>query len=290
MTWVRRGGLTTVLFLLPTLFTFFYFEWWPIGKSLVISLQRTNLVSEPTWVGFDNFERIFNDPLLWTAARNSLWFTILMLVGFPIAVILGVFISELHRTRSLATVFVYLPTVVPPVVAVLLWKAFYNPSETGVFNTVLGWVGVGPFPWLQDATSAMPSIVVQSLWMHIGGTVIIYLAALRGIRTELYEAAEVDGASISRRFWHITLPQLRFVILIVLLLGTVGSVQMFTQAFVMTSGGPENATTTVLILIYRYAFISGDYGAATALSLLLAVFLSLLSAAYLLATRRWSTS
>ena len=174
-------------------------------------------------------------------------------------------------------------------VAVLLWKTFYDPGPAGVFNTVLGWVGLGPFPWLNSGDAAMPAIVVQATWASFGTATIIYLAALMGIQTDLYEAAETDGAGIGRRLWHVTLPQLRGVMLVLLLLQVIGTSQVFTEPYIMTGGGPENRTVTILILIYRYAFISADYGRATALSLLLALALSVLSVAYLLATRRWGT-
>jgi len=287
--WVRRGGISTLIFFIPVLFTYGYFAWWPILRSLVLSLQKTNLVTEPKFVGLDNFTRVLADPLLGQATWNTVWFTILaMVIGFPVPVMFAVFVAELRRTRQIASVLAYIPVIIPPVVSVLLWKEFYNPEPHGIFNTIASWFGAGPFPWLQDGNSAMPSIVVQATWAGFGQTAIIYLAALMSIRAELYEAAEIDGAGIVRRAWHITLPQIRFVMLFMLLLQMIGTMQVFTEPTVMTGGGPENKTVTLLMLIYRYAFIQGDYGKATALSLILAVVLSIVSAIYLAATRKWS--
>ncbi|MDX6254774.1 MAG: multiple sugar transport system permease protein, partial [Frankiales bacterium] len=181
----------------------------------------------------------------------------------------------------------------PPVVSVLLWKFFYDASSTGVFNTVAGWVGLGPYPWLQSASSAMPSLVLEATWAAAGGTVIIYLAALTGVAPELYDAAEVDGASIWGKIWHVTMPQLRGVMLITLILQLIGTAQVFVEPYLFTGGGPNNATLTLLLMIYNYAFgssLSGDFGAATALSVLLAVGLGLFSALYFRLTRSWSTS
>jgi multiple sugar transport system permease protein len=194
--------------------------------------------------------------------------------------------------RGLFSALAYLPVVVPPVVAVLLWKFFYDASDTGVFNTIAGWVGLGPYPWLQDAGSAMPSLVLEATWAAAGGTVIIYLAALVGVRTELYEAAEVDGAGVWRKIWHVTLPQLRGVLFITLILQIIGTSQVFLEPFLFTGGGPNNATLTILMLIYDYAFgssLGGNYGAATALSLMLAGVLAVLSAVYFRVTRPWSS-
>ncbi|WP_170313705.1 ABC transporter permease subunit [Phytoactinopolyspora halophila] len=289
--WVRSGGISTLILLLPLLLTFGYFAWFPIGNAVVMSFQETNLVDEPTWIGLDNFTTIFGDPLFWTSVRNTVYFTFLaLLFGYPVPLVLAVLMSEFRRGLGLYSMLAYLPVVVPPVVAVLLWRFFYDASTTGVFNTILGWVGLGPFEWIQSASMAMPSLVLQATWANAGATVIIYLAALTSVRAELYDAVEVDGAGIWYKIWHVTLPQLRHILLITLILQVIATFQIFTEPFLMTGGGPNNATTTILLQIYNYAFRFGDYGAATALSLVLAVFLAIMSAIYFRATRSWSTS
>lgn len=287
----RRGsGFASLLFLLPLLVLFGCFAWWPIGKSVVLSFQETNLVGAPNWVGLDNFRFLFNDPLLWTTLRNTAWFVALALViGFPVPIMLAMLVSELRRLGGAFRVLIYLPVVVPPVVALMLWRWFYDP-DFGLFNQMLGYIGLGPYPWLQSTASAMPSLVLAATWANAGSTTLIYLAALSSVPTELYEAAELDGAPIWRRIWHVTLPQLRGVILIMLLLQIIGTFQVFTEPFILTDGGPEDSTVSILLLVYRYAFLDGDYGAAAALSVLLAVALAVLSAVYLRLTRKWSTS
>jgi multiple sugar transport system permease protein len=139
----------------------------------------------------------------------------------------------------------------------------------------------------------MPSIVIEATWAAAGGTVIIYLAALRSVPPELYEAAEVDGASIWRKIRFITLPHLRGVLFVTLILQLIATAQLFTEPLLFTKGGPANSTTTVLLLIYHYAFqnsLGGDYGMAAALSVMLAAFLAVFTAGYFLLTRSWSTS
>jgi multiple sugar transport system permease protein len=292
VTWVRGGGLGTLLFLLPMLLVFGAFSWYPIVRTVIMSLQHTNLVSPATWVGLDNFRAVLNDPLLPKAVENTAEFAGLALVfGYPIPLIAAVLMSEVKRFRGIYSALAYLPVVIPPVVAVLLWKTFYDASSTGVFNTILGWIHLGPYPWLQSQSTAMPSLVLESTWANAGGTVIIYLAALTGVNRELYEAASVDGAGVLRKVWHITLPQLRGVLLLTMILQIIGTAQVFLEPYLFTSGGPNNATVTVLLMIYNYAFgnsLGGDYGSATALSLMLAAFLALFSWAYLRATRSWS--
>src|SRR2546421_8281486 len=293
LTWVRRGGLTTLLFLAPMLFVFGAFSWYPIVRTVIMSVQHTNLVESPTWVGLDNFRSVLHDPLLPKAVRNTAEFAgLALLFGYPIPLVAAVVMSELRKRRGIYSALAYLPVVIPPVVAVLLWKTFYDASPTGVFNTILGWVHLGPYPWLQSQQTALPSLVLESTWANAGGTVIIYLAALTGVNRELYEAASVDGAGVLRKVWHITLPQLRGVLLLTMILQIIGTAQVFLEPYLFTSGGPANSTLTVLLLIYNYAFgnsIGVGFGDAAALSLMLAAFLAVFSIVFMRATRSWST-
>jgi multiple sugar transport system permease protein len=290
----NRDGLSTLAFILPLLVIFGLFSWFPIIRAFVMSLQETNLVSEPTWVGFENFSRVLADPLFAIAVRNTAYFSFLaLIIGFPIPIVLALIMSEARRGKALMSALAYLPVVVPPVVSVLLWRFFFSASPTGVFNTFLGWVGLGPLPWLQTAASAMPSIVIEATWAGAGATVIIYLAALLSVPPELYDAAEVDGASIRQKIWHVTLPQLRGVLFVTLILQLIATAQLFTEPFLFTGGGPANSTMSILLLIYHYAFqnsLGGDYGMAAALSVMLAAFLGVFTAGYFWLTRSWSTS
>ena len=291
---LSRDGLSTLAFVLPLLVIFGAFSWFPIVRAFVMSLQETNLVSEPTFVGLSNFSRVWADPLFGIAVRNTAYFALLALViGFPIPIVLAVIMSEVRRGKGLFSALAYLPVVVPPVVSVLLWRFFFDASPTGVFNTILGWAGLGPLPWLQDSASAMPSIVIEATWAGAGGTVIIYLAALLSVPPELYDAADVDGASIWQKIRNVTLPQLRGVLFVTLILQLIATAQLFTEPFLFTGGGPANSTTTVLLLIYHYAFqnsLGGEYGMAAALSVMLAAFLGVFTAGYFWLTRGWSTS
>jgi len=275
------------------LIVFGLYSWGPIVQTVVMSFEKTNLITSQ-FVGFDNFVNVLEDPVLPTAILNTIYFALLaLLFGFPLPILLAVLMSEVRRAKGIYSALAYLPVVVPPVVAVLLWKFFFDASPNGVFNTMLGWIGIAPQPWLQNQATAMPSLVLEATWAAAGGSIIIYLAALLSVPPELYDAAEVDGASIWRKVWHITLPQLRSVIFVMLILQVLATAQVFLEPFLFTAGGPNNATVTVLLLIYRYAFqnsLGGNYGEATALSLMLAIVLAILSFAYFRLTKRWSTT
>ena len=292
--WLRGDGPHMLVFLIPLLFSFILFSWRPIVDAAIMAFQRTNLIDPAEWVGLDNFVTVLQDPLLGTAVVNTLWFAVLaLLMGYPIPLVVAVLMSEVRRWRGVFSALAYLPVVVPPVVAALLWKFFYDASSSGVFNTIIGAVGIPPQPWLQDQATAMPSIVLFATWSAAGGTIIIYLAALVGVAPELYDAAEVDGAGVWRKVWHVTVPQLRGVLLVTFILQIIGTAQVFLEPYLFTGGGPNNATVTILLLIYRYAFqnsLGGAYGEATALSVMLALVLALFSFAYFKLTQKWSDS
>ena len=176
------------------------FSWYPIVRLVLMAFQHTNLVQPPTWVGFQNFSEVVHDPLFPIAVKNTAEFAgLALLFGYPVPLAVAVLISEVRKRRGLYSALAYLPVVVPPVVAVLLWKFFYDGGPSGVFNTMLHWVGIGPQPWIQSESQAMPSLVLESTWANAGGTVIIYLAALTGVNAELYEAAAVDGAGLWKK-------------------------------------------------------------------------------------------
>jgi multiple sugar transport system permease protein len=293
--WVRSGGFAAFLFALPMLVIFTAFSWYPIVRLVVLSFQHTNLVDPATWAGLQNFSDVIHDPLFATAVRNTAYFAgLALLFGYPIPLIAAVLISESRRFRGAYSALAYLPVVIPPVVAVMLWKyVFYEPSSVGLFNTVLGWFHLGPYGWLQSPGTAMPALVVESTWANAGTTVIIYLAALTSVDRDLYDAASVDGAGLWRKVWHITVPQIRGVLLVTFMLQIIGTAQVFLEPFLFTSGGPANATLTVLLLVYQYAFgnsVGVGFGQAAALSLMVASFLAVFSLVFMRLTRSWSTA
>jgi multiple sugar transport system permease protein len=182
---------------------------------------------------------------------------------------------------------VYLPVMLPPIVAVLLFRWFYDPGP-GLFNQILDVLHLPPLAWLDSPSTALVSLVLVSTWMNMGSATLIYLAALQNIPPELYEAAELDGAGILKRIRHVTIPQTRLILLLMLMLQIVATMQVFIEPYMLTGGGPENATVTVLYLIYKYAFLYNDFGGACALSVMLLVLLALFSALYLRLTRSGS--
>lgn len=272
-------------FLIGGLICFALFSWYPAIRAVVIAFQKYTPGSSPEWVGTANFTQVWHDPEFADAWRNTLVFTVLaLLIGFAIPFVLALVLNELRHWKAFFRVVVYLPVMIPPVVTALLWKWFYDPGA-GLANETLRFLHLPTSNWSNGTDTALISLVIVATWANLGGTVLIYLAALQSIPGELYEAAELDGASLLQRVRHVTIPQTRFVILMLMLLQIIATMQVFTEPFVITGGGPESATVTVLYLIYKYAFLYNDFGGACALSVMLLVLLGVFSALYLRLTR-----
>ena len=280
-----RRHVTAYGFLSAALVVFAVFSWWPVVRGVVLSFQQVNFVTSPDWVGWENFRRLFADPLFVVAWRNTAYFTVLALViGFGVPFVTAVVLNEMRHAKGYFRLLVYLPVMLPPVVTALLWKWFYDPGP-GLFNSVLRGLGLPTSHWLDSSSTSMISLVLVITWANMGSATLIYLAALQTIPGELYEAADLDGAGILKKIRHVTIPQTKFVILMLLLLQVVATMQIFTEPFVMTGGGPEESTVTVLLLLYRYAFYYNDFGTASALSLILFAVLGVFSFLYLKITK-----
>ncbi|HEY1699151.1 MAG TPA: sugar ABC transporter permease, partial [Trebonia sp.] len=234
--------------------------------------------------------RIFADPTFWQAWRNTLEFTVLALIlGYAVPFVVAILLNELRHARGYLRVLVYLPVMLPPASALLLFAYFYDPTF-GLFNHILTTLHLPASQWVQSPdttipTTAMISVVIAATWMNMGGATLIYLAALQNIPGELYEAAELDGAGLFKKIRHITIPQTRLILSMLLLLQIVATMQMFIEAFILTGGqGVNNNTETLVYLIYQYAFAmsgSANFNSASALGVMLLCVLAAFSGGYL---------
>ncbi|WUD72728.1 sugar ABC transporter permease [Streptomyces sp. NBC_00510] len=280
-----RRNLTAHGFLIGAVLCFGFFSWYPMVREVLLAFQKTE-DGATTWAGWSNLNYVFHDPAFWQAWRNTLLFTALaLLLGFAVPFVIALLLNELRHARGYLRLLVYLPVMLPPVASVLLFKNFYNP-EYGLFNRIFEVLHLPQQQWLQSTSTSMLSVVIAATWMNMGGATLIYLAALQGIPGELYEAAELDGAGLLRKIWHVTIPQTRLILSLMLLMQIIATMQVFTEPFLLTGGaGPEGSTTTVVYLIYQYAFNFGNYGSAAALGLVLLVLLAVFSAGYVRLSR-----
>jgi multiple sugar transport system permease protein len=288
-----RRNLSAHGFLIGAVLCFAFFSWYPMAREIIMSFQQTHL-GVTTWAGWQNYSRIFHDPTFWTAWRNTLEFTGLALVfGYAVPFFAAILLNELRHARGYLRVLVYLPVMLPPASALLLFAYFYDPTS-GLFNRILQLVHLPTSQWVQSPgttmpTTAMIAVVIAATWMNMGAATLIYLAALQNIPGELYEAAELDGAGLFSRIWHVTVPQTRLILSMLLMLQIVATMQMFIEAFILTGGpGVNNNTLSVVDLIYIYAFSmsgSSNYNSASALGVVLMLMLGAFSGAYLWLSR-----
>lgn len=270
----RREARIGLLFLSPWLFGLAVFTAYPLIASFYFSFTQYSGLSSPRWLGLDNYVQLFRDPLFWKSIYNTLY---LAIIGIPLAQILSLLVALLLNTKvkflGLFRTLYFLPSIVPAVATALLWKWFLNP-QFGPVNLLLERIGLPTPGWLTDPLWSKPALIFTSVW-GVGGAMVIYLAGLQNIPTELYEAAELDGASRLARFFRITLPMLSPVILFNVVMGIINSFQSFTSVFIMTGGGPENSTLVYALSIYRNGFQFYKMGYASAMAWILLLMTSL---------------
>ncbi len=269
----RREALEGYLALLPWAIGFIAFTAFPIVVTIYLSLTEWAIVRPPVLIGLANYERMFtSDPLFWQALRVTLLYVV---ISLPLKLVLGLGLALLLNAKVRGmnfyrTVF-YFPAVISGVAVSLMWMWLLQP-DTGVVNVLLGSIGVKGPNWFWDRHWALPSVAMMSVW-RVGGAAIIYLAGLQNIPPHLYEAAKIDGANRWRSFWGITLPLLTPTLFFQLVIELIDSFKIFTEAFVITQGGPLKATYFYLWYFYEEAFRNFNMGYASALALLLTVII-----------------
>ena len=282
----RRNLRLGLLFVSPWLIGLLAFYLYPIGSSLYYSFTDYNVLRPPTWVGFANYQAILNDPLFWTSLENTAY---LVLVGIPIYTVADIAVAILLNSKVPGQTFfravVFLPTLIPVVVLSILWQRLLDP-QAGLVNQLLGSVDVSGPGWFASPTWAKPGFIVMSLW-GTGNAVVIYLAGLQDVDKTLYEAAEVDGASWWHKIWHVTLPSLSPVILFNVILAIIASFQFFTQAFIITDGGPINSSLFYSLYLYQNAFSYLHMGYASGLAWILLLITLALTVVVLRSSARW---
>lgn len=269
LTWRYRKYLGLV-FIAPWLLGFLVFDLVPTLSAFYYSFTDWDTIAKTSnWVGWDNYIKMFTgDRLFWPSVMNTLYYVAFavplgVVFGFVLAVLLN---AKIRYQGAFRTLF-YLPAVVPTVAATMIWMWVFD-TRKGILNWALGFVGIEPIRWLSSPDFSKPALIIMSLWT-VGGGMIIYLAGLQNIPTDLYEAADVDGASWLNKMIFITIPLMTPTIFFNLLLGIIGSFQVFNAAFIMTGGGPRNSTRFYMLHLYEKAFQQSQMGYAAAMAVLL---------------------
>jgi multiple sugar transport system permease protein len=274
----RRGGASAFknkrihiwawCLMFPALATVLLWNYYPLFRGMLIAFMDYNVITTSKFVGLDNFIKAFWQPDFWIALKNTLVYVVLSLsMGFFAPVILALLLNEIPRGSLFFRVIYYLPAVTSSLVVTLLWMRFYDPTTVGFFNQVLYGLGFEkPSGWLTDPRLAMICIIIPGIWSHVGAGCIFYLAALKNIPEELYEAADLDGANVFRKTWNITFATLGPLLIINFIGALIGAFQATERILVMTGGGPLKATHTLGLEIFYNAFTYMKYGYATAVA------------------------
>ncbi|MBX3000497.1 MAG: sugar ABC transporter permease [Caldilineaceae bacterium] len=274
------------LFIAPWLIGFVLWVAFPMIASIGLSFMEWDLFSNPRWVGTRNFEQLFTNRLVGVSLWNTAYYTFISVpLSLIVALASAMLLTMQIRFQSFFRTFFYLPSVIPAVSMAVLWFWIFNP-EMGLANSLLRLLGLPTSQWIYDANTSKPSFILMSLW-GIGNPMVIFLAGLQGIPTSLYEAAEIDGASWWDSFRAVTLPMLSPVILFNLVLGIIGSFQVFTNAFLMTNGGPQHSTLFTVLYLYRLGFEQFRMGFASALAWLLFVIILIFTLIQLRLSDAW---
>jgi len=265
---------------LPVVF-YVVIRFYPTGNAMLISLQDWNLLGKRTWTGFDNYIKLWNDPVFWKVFQNTF---VYLLLGTPVSLIVSFFIAyHLDKTRFMhgfLRMLYFLPFMTSAVAMAWVWRWFYQPVPIGLFNNVLASMGIPQVEFLRSTTNALPSILAPAVWAGLGFQIIIFMAGLRAIPRSYYEAARIDGVSTWAVLFEITIPLLRSTIVFLVVFSSIGFLRIFDHVFNMTTndpGGPLNSTKPLVLMIYDTAFSSFDMGYAAAQTVVLFLVLLVVS-------------
>ncbi|MBK3626891.1 carbohydrate ABC transporter permease [Streptomyces asoensis] len=268
----RGDGRLAAVFVAPALLGFVVFLLWPTLRGVYLSFTRFNLLTPAQWVGLDNYVRMVHDPIFWNSLRVTVEYVVINIgVQTVSALAIAVLLQRLTQSAVLRGI-VLTPYLMSNVVAGIVWLWILD-TQLGIGNEILVALGVDRVPFLADETWAIPTIALINVWRHVGYTALLLFAGLQAIPGDMYEAAKVDGASEWRMFWRITMPLLRPVLAVVLIMTVIGSFQVFDTVAVTTRGGPADATNVLQYYIYGAAFARFQFGYASAMSVALLVVL-----------------
>jgi multiple sugar transport system permease protein len=274
------------LIMLPTIILFAFFVWEPLLESVRLSLYTAKGIRLQEFVGLDNYQLVLTHPDFLAAFGNTFKYILWsLLIGFFVPIFIAILISETVHLKSLFKVGVYFPNIMPGMATVMMLGYFFRPGNTGVLNILLAKIGLDPMVWLINPKLTIPLIVVTMTWRGAGSTALIYMAGINSINSELYEAATLDGAGVLQRIRYITVPNIFSLGKTMLILQIIAVFQILYEPLVMTNGGPNNASISIMQLVYNYAFRDFNYPAAAALSVMMCIILVVLSGLYFKLTK-----
>jgi multiple sugar transport system permease protein len=250
-----RRDLAIWVLAVPTLVLFVIFNWQPLVENIVDSFYYLQGFNPVHFVGLANYRSVLSNTVFVQTLQNTfIYVAWSLIIGFPLPILSAIAINEMRRAQGIMKFAVYLPAMVPSIVTALMWGLLYQPGGAGMLNRLLHVFGLAPSVWLENSHLTILLIIVATTWGGFGTTTLLYLASLQGVNPELYDAASIDGAGIWKKLQNITIPQIMPIVIILLILQIIGVFQILIQPLAMTSGGPNNASMSMLLLSYYYAF------------------------------------
>ena len=278
----RSESFKSWLIMLPGLILMTFFVWEPLLESVRMSLYKTENIELVKFIGLKNFISVMGKANFTQALVNTFAYTFWsLLIGFVLPIVLAMLIGETVRGKGLFRTAAYLPNMLPGLAVIILWSAFFSGEKSGVLNILLSKLGVPTQTYLTRSNLVIPIIISIATWKGAGATALIYMAAMASVNPELYEAAAIDGASVWQRVIHILLPSIRKLAGTLLILQIISVFQIMYEPMVLTKGGPDNASLSLMQLMWQYAFGgSMDYGKASAVAVIVTVILLGMTAVY----------
>jgi multiple sugar transport system permease protein len=277
---------TGLAFLSPWLIGFAIFTAIPIGMAFYFSFCNYSLLDKPLWVGLDNYRDLMHDRWFWNALSVTGRYALMALpAGMFVSLGLAILLNQPIRSQAIYRTIIFLPSLVPVAASAMIWFWLFN-TKLGLINYALSFLHIGPVGWLTSPNVALPALAFMSLW-GVGYTVVIYLAGLQDVPKDLYEAAALDGATGWRRMWHVTLPMISPVIFFNLVIAIIGVFRIMDLPYIMTNGGPANATQFIALYVYTNAFLYVRMGYASSMAFVQLIFILILTAIAFWSARHW---
>lgn len=290
----RHKGLSIIkrdfvswLLLLPSFLCFTFIVWQPLISGIILSFFKTAGYDAVRFIGLQNYYDVVQDAAFMSAFKNSFIYLMWsLIIGFLLPIVVALILNELVHCNDFLKLSFYFPTMVPGVAAALLWYFMFDPGQGGVLNIIFKNFGLGTSQWLNNPKLTIPLIIVTMTWRGFGSAALIYLASLQGISQELYEAASIEGASIWERLKAITLPQISDIVGLMFIMQVIGVFQVMYEPLTMTDGGPNNASTSLMLESYLYAFRYFEAGKSMAIGTITFLILGILTIIYQLYTKK----
>lgn len=283
----RREAIAGYIFVAPGILGFLIWVFGPMVATLLLSFTDWPIIGQAKWVGLDNYVRLFTvDPFFYRSLRATAYFAFgSVFLRIVYTFLVAMLLNQEVRGKALFRTVYYLPSIVPVVASSMIWMWLYNP-DFGLFNAMLKGMGLPPSRWIHGTQTVIPSIILMDLWAA-SSTILIFLAGLQGVPRQLLEAVEIDGGNWWNKLTAVTLPHMTPFIFFNMVLGFVSAFQIFTQSFIMTNGGPNNASLFFVLLIYREAFGNNRMGLACALAWILFLLIALVTFLVFKTSRSW---